>query len=265
MKFRTLMIAAAVAACTTGPAAAATPVELAWSSWGGQSAFQELGVLRFDVTEHDTLPSGEKRTTNYTLYFDTETGRSRLEIPAMQWVFGSNGEEGWATVKGELDERAQTASVAPGMINMKLFPALLPYSLDVEGVSPSAQSQPATFEGRPALAVPVHLTPGFFSSPLLNNLWTVFLSKEDHHFVGAQTLPTPGYEAAHTPGMRFRVTGTTTLKGVTVATSFDIDSIDASGKPTGNRRTMTITPSIVDSPSPALFMNPKKVEELENN
>ncbi len=270
MKLKMLFTFGLVAACAVAVNAESTSKVLAdeaMAVWGSRQAFDSLGILKLEVTEEDSMPDGTRKKTAYTLYFDTRTAQRRLELAEGKVVIVSDNTSGWATTEGKLDDRAQTAHLAPRFINMKLMPALLPFSLTLRGVGLSGRATPTGFEGTPALPLEFSVPNTFFNSPFVNTSWTVFVAEDDHHYLGAEFLPVSGYENnenVKNSGMRFRVTETSSVKGVRFATMIIVDSLDKAGKATGSRRTMTIRPTVVEGPTPTLFMHPDKVRAFED-
>lgn len=268
MNLKNIVIFAAFAICTTAALAATTAksqADQAMAAWGGQQAFKSLGIMKFVVTESDSLPDGTQQSTTFTLYYDTETTQRRLELPEGDVVIVSDHASGWATSGGQLDDRAQTSHLAPRFINNKLLPVILPFSMTLQGVGFPTQKQPQAthFQGAPANRLDFSVPTNFFNTPLVNTRWAVFTGKDEHNYLGAEFLPVPGYEATKSQGMRFHVTKTTEIDGVRFCSEIAIDSIDSAGKPTGNRRTMKIRASVVREPSPALFLHPDTVRAIE--
>ncbi len=271
MKFKTLFAFGLIAACAVTVTAGTTSKVLADEAiavWGSQQAFDSLGILKLEVTEDDSLPDGTRQTTAYTLYYDTTTDQRRLELGQGKVVIVSDNASGWATTDGKLDDRAQTAHLAPRFVNMKLMPALLPFSLTLRGVGFTGQASPTSFEGTPALPLEFYVPNNFFNSPFVNTRWTAFVAEDDHHYLGAEFLPVTGYENnknVKNSGMRFRVTETTSVKGVRFATTIIVESLDKAGKATGSRRTMKIRATVVEDSSPLLFLHPDKVRAFDED
>lgn len=264
----TLGIMVAAAATVAAGTPSKTLADDAIKAWGGQPTFDSLGVLKLEVTESDSMADGTQQSNSYTLYFDTETGQRRLELGQGKVVIVSDHTKGWATTDGKLDDRDQTSHLAPRFINMKLLPALLPFSLTLRGVGFTGQSTSTTFEGSPALPLTFYVPNNFFNSPFVSTQWKVFVSPDDHHYLGAEFLPVSGYddnENVKNSGMRFRVTDTKTVNGLQFATTVIVDSLNKTGKASGTRRTMTIRPTVVEAPSPTLFLHPEIVQAFEEN
>ncbi len=261
-----ITLAAAVLWAAAVPALAENPTDTAMNAWGGRSAFEALGVIKLEVEENATGVDGTRQHSRYTLFLDTETGKKRMELPDKEVVIVAGDTTGWATAKGILDDRPQTARYAPGFINMKLFPALLPFTLGFEGVTAETTTVEGRFDGKPAAVLAVTVREGFFTSPLVNTHWQVFLEPGNLHFLGARFTPTPGFEGVkNNVGMRFKVTETARLGNLTIPSRITAESIDAAGATTGNRQDIVIKASILSDPSPALFLHPEALRALEGD
>ncbi|RLE23475.1 MAG: hypothetical protein DRJ65_11760 [Acidobacteria bacterium] len=232
---------------------------------GGMEAFEKLGVIRLEITEKDSFADGTDLSSSFTATLDTRLDNIRLEMGDGQIVIVSNGDNGWALIRGQLDERKQTLQMAPKVIRKKLLPWLLPFTLNLNGVyfpdSPSA----TTFAGKPALKAAFTVPDSFFDTPVMNTKWTAFLSKDDNRIVGAEFLPNEEYKEAMKEGMRYHITKATELKGVRIPTEINVTGIDAAGRTTQTKRTITIKATIVNEPSPALFLHPELLQAFEED
>ncbi len=245
---------------------AATPsadlIEKITAASGGLEAFQALGVIRMEITEKDTAADGAGQSSNFTAILDTTFDNIRLEMENGQIVIVSNGDSGWALVQGNLDERQQTSHMAPKVIRKKIMPWLFPFTLNLSGVYFPAQPSVETFDKKATLAATFTVPGSFFDTPVVNTTWTTHLTKGDNRLMAAEFLPTEGYNEA---GMRYRLKTTTELKGVQLPSIIEVAGIDASGKETSSKRTITIKTSIVGEPSPALFLHPQKLKAFEED
>lgn len=253
--------------CQIGVAAPSSKamVEKTTAASGGLEAFQALGVIRMEITEKDSFADGTTQNSDFTLTLDTTFDNLRMEMENGQIVVVSNGDTGWALIQGKLDDRRQTGHMAPKIIRKKVMPWLLPFTLSLNGVYFPKQASETTFEGKPAQEAVFTVPSTFFDTPLMNTNWTVYLAKDDHRLLAAEFLPTKGYEAAKNEGMHYRLNATTKLKGVRIPSVIEVTGIDAEGKKTQTRRTITIKTSIVNDPSPALFLHPDKVRAFEED
>jgi hypothetical protein len=249
--------------------AAATPsadlIQSITAASGGMDAFSAIGVIQMEINEKDSFADGTSQSTDYTLVLDTTLDSIRLEMGDGQIVIVSNGDTGWALVRGALDERRQTSHMAPKIIRKKVMPWLLPFTLTLKGVYfPRAPSETA-YEGEPALKAAFTVPSTFFDTPVMNTNWTVFMANEDHRILAAEFPPNPDFREAKKEGMHYRLTKTTEIKGVRIPAEIKVTGIDDEGKKTKTTRIITITTSIVKDPSPALFLHPDKLRAFEED
>jgi len=232
---------------------------------GGMEAFEKLGVIRLEITEKNSFADGTDLSSSFTATLDTRFDNIRLEMGGGQIAIVANGDDGWALIRGELDERKQTIKMAPKVIRTKILPWLFPFTLNLNGVyfpdSPSA----TTFGGKAALKAPFSVPGTFFDTPVMNTKWTAFLSKDDHRIVGAEFLPSEEFKEAKKEGMRYHITKATELEGVRIPSEITVTGIDAAGRATQVKRTITIKTTIVSEPSPALFLHPDLLEAFEED
>ena len=230
---------------------------------GGADAFHKLGVLKLVVSENESTASGRTRQSTFTAYVSTiELSHLRLEL-SNGVVIVRNGGEGWATIKGKPDTRPQTPAMAVGTCNQRLFPLLLPFSVTMAGTSQSGVSE-ATFQGQPAWRLDLVFERNFFSSPVMNVTWQIYASKKDGSFLGAEFQPPLEYAAkAGAEGVRYRVLGTQKVGGVTLPSQVLMEGIDAKGNPNGHNRTVKIAATVHGPWDAALFMDPRKLEAIE--
>ena len=135
---RRILLFALIPILTTTIAAAETRTThavagAALDALGGRQAFKDLGLLKMEISEEEKIPDGTTKASQFTAYFETSLKNSRLEMPGDIFVV-SNGPEGWAVVKGNFDSRANSARMSSAINNQKLFPLLLPFTLDVDRI-----------------------------------------------------------------------------------------------------------------------------------
>jgi len=258
------LMLATVSLCQIG--AAATPsadlIKKITTASGGTEAFQALGVIRMEITEKDTLQDGTSQSSSFTATVDTSFNNIRLEMENGQIIIVSNGDTGWALVQGKLDERRQTAHMAPKVVRKKIMPWLLPFSLNLNGVYFPEKPSAATFDGKAALTAAFTVPGTFFDTPAVNTTWTAHLTKGNNRLLAAGFLPAEGYNEA---GMLFRIKTTAEINGVQFPSFIEVNRLDATGKKTPGKRTITIKSSIVDEPSPALFLHPERLRAIEED
>jgi len=256
----TLLTAAAAHAADPTPESA---VERMLAAEGGAKAFHSLGVLKLVVSEDETTASGRNRQSTFTAYVSTiEMSHLRLELPR-EVVVVRNGGEGWATMSGKPDTRPQTPAMAIGTCNQRLLPLLLPFSVTMAGAGPVGVAE-ATFQGQPAWKIDVAFERNFFSSPVMNVTWQIYASKKDGSFLGAEFQPPLDYETkAGAEGVRYRVLKTQEVNGVTLPSQILMEGIDPKGVATGHNRTVSITASVHGGWDATLFIEPRKLEAIE--
>jgi hypothetical protein len=228
----------------------------------GGAGYSELGVLKLEVSTEETRNDGTVSTDAYTLYVDTgELTNLRLEL-GDGIVVGRNGDFGWATVDGELDDRPQTPHMAKTTINQRLFPLLPPYSLDMDGVW-MKESGEVTWEGRQAWAVLMPFAKGFFKSPVLTTDWRLVVSKEDYSILGMDFVPPVEYQDVQPMGMRYRYLKWDEIDGVKIPTQVLAVGINSQGIESGAHRITKVAVSKFGQWQPRLFMSPQQLDELE--
>ncbi len=256
----TLLTAAGVHAAAPSPESA---ISRMLTAEGGVDTFHKLGVLKLVVSEDESTASGRTRQSTFTAYVSTiELNHLRLELPN-QVVIARNAGEGWATMSGKPDTRPQTPAMAVGTCNQRLFPLLLPFSVTMAGTSPTAVTE-ATFQGQPAWRIDLVFEREFFASPVMNVTWQIYASKKDGSFLGAEFQPPLEYAAkAGAEGVRYRVLATQKVGDVTLPSQVLMEGIDAKGHPSGHNRTVKIAASVHGPWDAALFMDPRKLEAIE--
>ena len=256
-------------ALVTSALAAESPQELvgkAEKAWGGHEAFAKLGVLKLTVDEKEVMADGTEKTNAYIAYLDTSLANSRIEWKGgMDLVTVRNGQSGWATKDGVPDRRQQTPRMVPGTNHMKLFAIVLPFSLQMDGVELGKKVVESDFWGVPAYQMSISMRPMFFATPVINHSWELFFARDDHRFLGAGYLPVEKYQQANDEGMQYRVLETTTVSGITVPTKLQVTGVDKLGRPTQHSRKVEIDVELLRDPSPALFIRPDKLAEMEED
>jgi hypothetical protein len=268
MKATALLAAATVALAPLAQATAAeAPSELvakACEAAGGLQAFAALGVLKMDISQVQTYADGSQDSLGYTAYVDTGLGNSRVELPG-EIVNVRNGDTGWAMVQGQPDRRQQTPRIAPGFNHERILPLLLPFSLNLEGVLFGGSVDEVVFAKKPVLKLSFTVPEMFFASPLMGLQWDVLVDPADHHLVAARFLPVEGFAEAKNEGLQIEIAETQSLGGVSIPKRVTMKGINSWGQATGMEREITITASVLDEPSPALFIRPDKLEAMEGD
>ncbi len=261
---RTLTAIALLAA----PLAAAQPtpdalVAKAIAAAGGSDAFTALGVIELTIAEQENLIDGTVNSSSLTGYVATSSlDNQRLELPG-DIVLVRNGITGWATRKGQVDTRPQSPIMAYGTVNQKLFPLLLPFSLQTPGVAVSAVTD-STFQGAPSWRASVTFPANFFTSPSMITEWSAEFAKADGRLLFVEFQPPAQFAKARDEGVRYRALRTTTVKGVTLGSEILLDGIDAHGIENGHTRIVKVKPAIRGAFDATLFVHPDKVAAFED-
>ena len=253
-------------AASTAPAATPQPdalVERVIAAVGGE-AFAAAGVLELTVDEEQTRNDGAASRNRYTAWVDaTNLQNARMQLPG-EVIVARGGGEGWSTTKGVLDDRPQTPGMAARTLNQSLFPLLLPYSLKMEGVWVKEVAE-ITWEGRPAWALLIPFTKGFFVNPALTTTWRVVVAKDDAAILAVDFLPAAEYREVQPMGMRYRILKYDEVNGARVPSQILAVGMNLAGQESGATRLTRITPKVYGPWDPRLFVNPKRLEALEED
>jgi hypothetical protein len=154
--------------------------------------------------------------------------------------------------------------MAIGTLHQKLFPLLLPFSLEMQGAVPTSVES-ATFEGTPAWAVNVRFDEGFFfGSPIMQTSWQVFAARDDGRYLGAEFQPPEELRVkVEAKGMRFQPLRFATTGGVRLPNHVLVDGIDALGRPTGHVRVTKIETAAAPWDL-GLFVDPQVLARMQD-
>jgi hypothetical protein len=231
---------------------------------GGREAFAGLGVLQLTLQEEETTADGNTVVDSEVAYIDTaELGSLRLEIQN-DVVLATHAGIGWASQAGVLDDRPQAPRMAAGAARQKLFPLLLPFSLEMPGVNLLRVSE-GNFEGEPIWQVAVGFDQLFFTSAVMNTTWYLAVRRSDHALLAAQFSPSPEMYRVQIEGVLYRFVQHRTVDGVQLPTQVLLEGVSPGGQPTGHVRITTIGIERRGAFEPTLFMNPQDLEELEES
>jgi len=173
-----------------------------------------------------------------------------------------NGLGGWATIRGKVDPRPQSPRKASGSAAQRLVPLLLPFTVTLEGIGLQTPVS-TTFEGEPAWKVPLSFVRNFFSTPITNPTWNLYVSKKDHSLIAAEYQPDAEYAEVAKEGVRYRVMRSTKVGGVTLPAQVMIEGIDKEGLPTSHTRISNLVIKKLDRVDATLFMHPSQVRAIE--
>jgi hypothetical protein len=216
------------------------------------------------VSENEKLPDGTGNKTVFDAYVDTSLMNSRIEWPK-RVVTVRNGDTGWATVNGQLDKRQQTPRMVPAINHKKLMPLLLPFTLQMDGITLGETAAESQLGHTPAYRFPIKMRALFFDTPFISDQWQVFFAREDSRFLSAGYLPVEKYIDVQPEGMQYRVLETQEIQGVTLPKVVQVEGLDKNGRTNRHGRTAQITAEVLNEPNPALFIHPEKLKALEED
>jgi len=232
---------------------------------GGREAFSELGVIQLRADENETRSDGSTMSNTFTAWIDSSTfANLRLEMPP-EVVLARNNDTLWAQVAGKLDTRPQTPRQVDGTLNAKLFPLLLPFSLEMPGVIVGDSVTEASVEGTDTWRIEVSFRPFFFPTPTMNTVWYVHADRRDGSFVAAEFLPPVELRNVNDEGVRYRPLKHETHGGVKLTTQLLMDGIDFSWIPNGHVRVTKATVTTGGRFDPRLFFHPDRLDALEED
>jgi len=264
---RSITFAVMAALSMAGPLGAATPkqvLEKAISAAGGREALARLGIVRITITEDEVTDRGEESRTTVTAVVDmARPNRMRLEMPAHRVVMARDGGEAWATVNGRLDKRPFTRKMVIGTLHNKLFPILLPFTLDDPGIE-LVKTTDVRWSDTDVSMVVVRFTDGFFASPVMNTPWDVLFDRKTSEVVAAEYVPSQEYLKIGAEPARYRFLRLVRIDGVRLPQTIVLEGLDHQGGATGHTRTVKITWEPHQPPNPGLFMNPERLEAIES-
>jgi hypothetical protein len=230
----------------------------------GGEALPKLGVVKLEVNQEETRNDGTSSKSSYTVFVDAENlNNLRIEYPG-EVVVARAGNAGWSTDKGVLDDRPQTPSVARKTLNQTVFPLLMPYSLNMEGVWVKEILE-TTIDGREVWVLAIPFTKGFFTSPLMTTTWFVVVDANDYSILWYEFVPPVEYRKVSPVGIRYRILKTTELDSAKVPAQLLLIGINSSGMESGANRVTKIEASVHGSWDPTLFLSPQRIEALEED
>jgi hypothetical protein len=231
---------------------------------GGEEAYNKLGILKLTIDENERTSKGQERNLgSFKGYASTERADLlRLEMPG-EIVLGRSGIDGWATVRGRIDDRPPTPTKAKGSINAKLFPVLLPYSLRFPGLSfPSVEK--TTWEGQPAWMLKMIPAAQFFNNMVFEQPWTIYVSRKNYQILAAEFEPPAEHAQVILEGVRYNILRTESIGGVSLPALVVMDGFDLESRlPNGHLRTTKVQVEVMDIPDYTLFFDPAQLRALE--
>jgi hypothetical protein len=232
---------------------------------GGMKAFKELGVIEIALKDEETTSDGKQHTKTATAYVDARTMvNMRLELPG-NIVIARTGTSFWATRNGEMDDRPQAPKMVRATLNQRLFPLLLPYTLDMDGITLSNPTS-SNFEGEPAWRVAVDFPDDFFVAPSMATTWYLHVRKSDFKALGVEFIPPQEVRTVRSEGIRYRPLKWMSLgSGVQIPVQVLLDGIDVNGAATGHVRVTRMGVKVRGAYEPALFIDPIRLQQIEES
>jgi hypothetical protein len=187
-------------------AAAPSPSEAvsrACDAAGGMDAFNALGIVEAKINYEEVTQDGQTNTSSKGFFFLAPGPTpARTEDPQHKVVAGDDGNGGWAIVNERIDPRPSTAQMVKRLITADLFPLLLPFSMNWEGVTVTGVV-PAEANGQPVWRLKLELARTFFFTPQISTSWTVDLDRRTYALVRAESPATDLGKGVTADGMRF--------------------------------------------------------------
>jgi len=261
------MFALSACAAVAVPAWAEVPsaeslVELAIDAAEVEATLAGHDVIRAAIHQEETASDGTTSEQNLTALIYGETLDSiRLEL-GNGISLALNGTTGWATIRGQVDERPQTPLMAAGTIRQSLFPLLLPFTLRFDGVRLGPVTE-GTFDGKPAWVLQVDFEENFFASPAMATTWNVLIDRETRLVLGAEFIPSVEYQKVVNEGVRYRMLKHETTDGLVLPVHVLLDGIDMNGVENGHVRVTKLSFTSVGAFDPTVFVRPDLIEQLD--
>jgi hypothetical protein len=229
----------------------------------GGEAFADLGILELEVTEHEIHNDGTQSGKSYKLFVDTSNlDNMRMELPG-EVVVAVNGGGGWSTTANVLDDRPQVSKMARLTINQSVFPLLLPYSLQMEGVW-LKEIYETQLNGRDVWVIAIPFSKGFFANPVLETTWILAVAKDDFSIQSLEFAPAPAYADVSPVGVKYKILKQKEIDGATVVEQMLAIGINSQYQEYGANRVTKIA-SKVQPWDPTLFLSPAQLEALEED
>jgi len=226
----------------------------------GGETFAGLGILELEVTEEEIRNDGTQSGKSYTLIVDTSNlDNLRMELPGEVVVAASKG-GGWSTTANVLDDRPQVPKMARLTINQSVFPLLLPYSLQMEGVW-LKEVRETTLNGREVWVITLPFSKGFFVNPVMETTWILVVAKDDYSIHSLEFAPAPAFADVSPVGVRYRILKQKEIDGATIAEQMLATGINSQYQESGANRVTKIA-SKVRPWDPTLFLSPAQLEAL---
>ncbi len=257
------LAAAATAGAQAQPAAptAAEVVRRACDAAGGVAAFNDLGIVGIASKSEEVTQDGTVATKLRNTYFLAPGPiPGRFEYPESKTVAGDDGSGGWAILGGKPDQRLSTSYLVKRSLTALLFPTLMPFSLQWEGVQVQ-EVMAAQLKGKPVWRLSVVVPRSFFDSPQIAVTWTVFIDSATYAVLQAESPFTDLGKGVTADGMRFRWRDPVKVKGVTFYKEQRLTGLDVTGTEMSHSRVDRFQYHLIPASDAAkLFANPIPAE-----
>ena len=147
-------------------------------------------------------------------------------------------------------------------LNQSLFTLLLPFSLEMDGVWTKEVIEVA-WEDRTAWALLLPFTKGFFVSPVLETTWRIVVDKETSLILAFDFMPPVEFRHVESTGVLYGTLAYNEIEGAKIPSSVIAIGLSLDEQEIGTYRTTKIDSSVYDSWDPTLFINPKRLEAIE--
>lgn len=229
----------------------------------GGEAFAGIGILELDVAVEEIRNDGTQSGKEYTLFVDTSNlDNMRMEL-AGEVVVAINKAGGWSTTANVLDDRPQVPKMARLTVNQMVFPFLLPYSLEMEGVW-LKDVRETKLDGRDLWVISMPFSKGFFKNPVMETTWIMVVAKDDYSIQSLEFAPAPAFADVSPVGVRHRILKQKEIEGAMVVEQLLSTGINSQYQESGANRVTRISSKVLPW-DPTLFLSPAQLEALEKD
>jgi len=229
----------------------------------GGEAFANLGVLELEVAVEESRNDGTQSARSYTLMVDTSNLYNLRMETAGEVVVATNKGGGWSTTANVLDDRPQVPKMASLTLYQTVFPLLLPYSLQMEGVW-LKEVRETTLNGRDVWVISLPFSKGFFVNPVMETTWVMVVAKDDYSIQSLEFAPAPAFADVSPVGVRYRILKREEIDGATVVEQVLATGINSQYQESGANRVTRMVVKVRPW-DPTLFLNPAQLEALEKD
>jgi hypothetical protein len=249
---------------TVQPPSAAAIIKQACDAAGGSRAFRSIPLLQVLIKGEEITTQGSTSTSLQGIIIAPPGPiPGRLEFPAAGVIAGDDGSGGWAVTRGKADSRPSTAFMVKRSIVTALFPILLPFSLHWDGVG-VADVAAAELNGSPVWRLSLLFAKSFFASPQIATTWTLYIDRNTHAVLRAESPYTDLGKDLVADGMRFSWNNPTTVGAVTLPTEQRVVGLDELGRERPHSRIDHVSYMVLPpAKAQAIFTNPIPPEQRQ--